>query len=284
MPAFLERWLFPRPTAAAAHTEAAAPAPKRVVLVIRIPQFELPRPRLLDLYVASRYLRMAFLAFLGLLTLYYIGTMLDLSDKVLKHQATFAVLLEYLWESTPQFVVYVAPLATLVAVRTIGATRSGTDGHAPSQLIASLPLMAWRCSGRTALSLQEDVLGRANQRAGRAERSAAAARAHRDLRRNWPASADGRIFYYREFRYPGERSPACRSFQTASGRTAAPTPATSAVASAEPGKSAGTAHTPAIDRHARSSDQIDLRRLVLHRGAGESDPMSMASSANTSDA
>src|SRR5262249_41827133 len=108
---------------------AAGPAPgsgRKVVLVVKLPDIPLPRPRLLDIYVSLRYLRTAALAFAGFLVLYYIGTLVDLSDKLFKGQATPATIVAYLYYSTPQFVTYIVPIAILVGVlTTFGAmTRS----------------------------------------------------------------------------------------------------------------------------------------------------------------
>ena len=63
------------------------------VLVIRIPQFELPRPNLLDLYVARAYVRMLIMCVVGILGLFYISTFIDLSDKLFKGQVTLGTIL-----------------------------------------------------------------------------------------------------------------------------------------------------------------------------------------------
>jgi len=100
--------------------------PARIVLVIRFPEFSLPRPSLMDLYVGRRYLRTALLAFVGLLALYYIGEFIELSEKISKGQATMPKVAEYFYYATPKFIYVVLPLATLVAVLTTlgGLTRT----------------------------------------------------------------------------------------------------------------------------------------------------------------
>jgi lipopolysaccharide export LptBFGC system permease protein LptF len=55
---------------------AAAPRPKGVVVVIRIPRFAGPAPGLLDRYVARAYLRVAGIAFFAVLGLLYISSFL----------------------------------------------------------------------------------------------------------------------------------------------------------------------------------------------------------------
>jgi hypothetical protein len=104
------RWLRWKPS-----TDAAGQPTARVVLVIRIPEFRLPRPRLLDLYVGRRYLNVAGLSFFGLLAFYYIATFIDKSERLFKGQANPWMLAQYFLYSTPQFVA-VVPMAILVAV------------------------------------------------------------------------------------------------------------------------------------------------------------------------
>ena len=67
------------------------------------------------------------LTFVSLLALAYIGAFLDLSQKLFKGQANGWMFLSYLWYSTPKFIGFAIPSATLVAVLgTIGGlTRTG---------------------------------------------------------------------------------------------------------------------------------------------------------------
>ncbi|PYR27176.1 MAG: hypothetical protein DMF98_06665, partial [Acidobacteria bacterium] len=47
---------------------------QRVVVVVRVPYIDLPRPTLLDLYVSRQYLRIFMVAFVSLVGLFYIST------------------------------------------------------------------------------------------------------------------------------------------------------------------------------------------------------------------
>ena len=207
----LPTWFTRRPAAKPeARTDlVVAPRrqPARPVLVIRIPRFDVPRPRLLDLYVSGRYLRMAALAFVGLMALYYIGTVIDLSEKVFKGQATGGAMAQYLWYSTPQFIYYVMPLAALVSVLgTIGALTRSSEltvmracGVSLYRVAAPLLLLALVWSGALFL-LQDRVLGPANQRAqSLADEIRNRARVQNTPIRNWRAAEDGRLFYYTGF-------------------------------------------------------------------------------------
>jgi lipopolysaccharide export LptBFGC system permease protein LptF len=98
------------------------PARRRgTVIVIRVPQFQLPRPNLLDLYIARTYVRMLVLCIVGLMGVFYISTFIDLSDKLFKGQVSLSMILSYLWWATPQFLYYIIAIAALLAaIVTIG--------------------------------------------------------------------------------------------------------------------------------------------------------------------
>lgn len=117
VPGWLAAW-WPGAVTAAPAESTPNGRQERVVLVIRFPELSWPRPRLMDLYVARRYLRTAVLAFVGLLALYYVGEFIELSEKVSKGQATMPMVAEYFYYATPKFIYFVVPLATLVAVLT----------------------------------------------------------------------------------------------------------------------------------------------------------------------
>jgi lipopolysaccharide export system permease protein len=207
----LARRLFPGRT-----DESSTPASSRepaghargVVVVIRIPQLALPRPRLLDLYVSRRYLGTIVLAFVALLGLYYLGTFMDLSEYVMKKVAPASALGWYMWYSTPKFIGYVAPIATLVAVlSTIGAlTRTGeltvmrACGVSLYRVAAPLLVLALVWSGFLFM-LDDRVLAVSNRKAAVLEDQIKGRPPHTvDVaNRSWLASRDGRIYYYVAF-------------------------------------------------------------------------------------
>lgn len=191
-------------------TEAAA-ASEGVVVVIRIPDIRLPRVRLLDRYVSRRYLSVAMLSFFGLLVLYYIGTFIDKSERLFKGEATTAMLLEYFYHSTPQFIVHVAPMATLVAVlATIGGlTRTGEltvmRACGVSLYRVGLPLLLLSLVWSGGLFMLDDrVLAHANRRAEAVEDRITGSPSHTTtpVNSNWLAGTDGRIYYYTWFDVP----------------------------------------------------------------------------------
>lgn len=180
----------------------------RVVVVVRIPRLSFPRPRLLDLYVGRQYLRMVALAFVGLLVLYYVGTIVDLSEKLFKGQGDTKMLMQYLWYSTPKFVSFVIPAATLVAVLgTIGGLTRSSEltvmrACGVSLYRAALPLVVLALIWAGILfALEERVMPGANKSAEELE-DTIRDRPHHTVNianRNWLAGKGGRIYYYAVF-------------------------------------------------------------------------------------
>lgn len=189
-------------------SQPRTPAPKKVYLVIRIPDIPLPRLRVLDRYVAARYLKIVGLAFVAFLGLYYIGTVVDLSEKLSKGLATGWMVAQYLYYSTPQFMSYAIPIATLVAVLgTIGALTRTSEltvmracGVSLYRVAVPLLLLATAWSG-VLFGIEETMLGPANREADRLNRLI---RSGPDAvqpfeNRHWHADSNGRFYYYAAF-------------------------------------------------------------------------------------
>jgi LPS export ABC transporter permease LptG/LPS export ABC transporter permease LptF len=225
----LPSWMriFSRRQKGALATSSSLPhahrSPARPVVVIRIPELNLPVPRILDRYVASRYLSVGALSFTGLLTLYYIVSFIDRSDRLFKGQASAGQLAEYFLYSTPQFIVYLVPTTVLVAVlATIGAlTRTGeltvmrACGVSLYRVAAPLLLLALAWGGGLFL-IDDRVLGHANKRAATLEdeikgvlpqEGGAVASA------NWIADRAGRFYYFAEYREQGPTMRALSIFE-----------------------------------------------------------------------
>jgi LPS export ABC transporter permease LptG len=148
---------------------AATTGPSRVV--VRVPRLTLSWPRTLDRYVSRLFLRTAALSFLGLMALLYIGGYVDLAEK-LKRPGDAWIFLNFLAQSTPQFLIYIVPVAMLVSVLgTVGGlTRTGEltvmRACGVSLYRTAIPLLAFALMGSGVLFLIEDrVLGEANRTA-----------------------------------------------------------------------------------------------------------------------
>ena len=175
------------------------------VLVIRFPEIGVPRPRLIDLYVIRQYLHVVALAFVGLLGLFYIGTIVDLSDKLFKADASIGMLMEFLWYSTPQYVYFLIPIAVLVAVLvTIGALAKSSEltvlracGVSLYRLAVPLLLFATLWSG-VLFALEEYILAPSNKKKTAIENviRARPATIVDITNRHWLVGTGDRVYYY----------------------------------------------------------------------------------------
>jgi LPS export ABC transporter permease LptG len=184
--------------------EGARPS-KGIVLVIRVPQFALPRPRLLDLYVAKLYLRILGMTAIGMAGLFYIATFIDLSDKVFKGEATMMMVLGYLWWETPQFLYYILALAVLLsALVTVGLLTKNSElivmrACGVSLYRTALPLLVFALVASGMLfGLEERVLASSNRRAEQLKHliKGGSPQTFDVLNRKWVVGPNGEIYHY----------------------------------------------------------------------------------------
>jgi lipopolysaccharide export system permease protein len=173
----LPPWPFRRSTAQTAGSDAIAQPPRDrrragPVVVIRIPQFELPRPNLIDLYIARMYVRTLAISIVGIMGLFYISTFIDKSDKLFKGQVTLATILAFLWWETPQFLYYIIAIAVLLsAIVTIGVLTKNSElvvmrACGISLYRTAVPLLVFAMAGSAVLfAFEERVLAFSNRRA-----------------------------------------------------------------------------------------------------------------------
>jgi lipopolysaccharide export system permease protein len=181
---------------------------RRVVLVIRIPHLDLPRPSLLDLYVGRQYIRVFGLGLVGLLGLFYISAFMDLADKLFRGTATTGMLLRYFYFATPQYIYYIIPMAALIAALiVVGLLTKNSElivmracGVSLYRSAMPLVLFAVVLSG-VLFELQEHVLGAANRKAEaiRHVMRGFAAQTFGVLDRRWVVGTDGDIYHYEYF-------------------------------------------------------------------------------------
>jgi LPS export ABC transporter permease LptG/LPS export ABC transporter permease LptF len=185
----------------------AAPAGPRVVVVIKVPEFSIPRPSILDWYVLKQGLRISVLSAVALLALFYIATFIDLSDHLLKGRTSGLTIVRYLWFASPQFVYYLVPLAVLMgALVTIGTLTKNTElvvmkACGISLYRAAAPLLILALIGSAVLiALEEGVLAYSNRRAD-AINNAIRGRlpTTQTLDRRWVAADNGNIYQYLYF-------------------------------------------------------------------------------------
>jgi LPS export ABC transporter permease LptF/LPS export ABC transporter permease LptG len=208
------RW--PR-RSSAAPVETAADAPptsvparrrRGTVVVIRIPQFDLPRPNLLDLYVARTYVRMLALCIVGIMGLFYISTFLDKSDKLFKGEVTLSMLLQYLWWETPQFLYYIIAIAVLLsAIITIGLLTKNSElivmrACGISIYRTAVPLLIFAALASAVLfAFEERVLAASNRRADYLNHiiKGGNPQTFDVVNRKWLVGREGEIYHYQYF-------------------------------------------------------------------------------------
>jgi LPS export ABC transporter permease LptF/LPS export ABC transporter permease LptG len=178
---------------------------KRAVLVLRMPQVNLPRPNLIDMYMARQYLRIFVVAVVALLGIFYISTFIDLADKLFRGKTTTAMLLRYFFYQTPQFVYYVIPIAGLLATLvTIGVMTKNSElvvikACGVSLYRTALPVVAFGVAASFALfGLSERVLAGANREADRLNSLIRGypAQTFGGIERRWMAGSAGDIYHY----------------------------------------------------------------------------------------
>ena len=205
---------LPWPSNTAEEGAGAAPgmAPPRrrrgVVLVVRIPNIDWPRPSLLDLYVMRRYAVVWGLSFASLIGVFYISTFIDLAPKLYTGAATSAMLLRYYYWITPQYIYYIIPLSVLVATLvTVGLLTKNSElivmrACGISLYRSALPLLLFAMFFSGVLfGLEEYLLPSSNVQA---QRINAIMRGYQQstidlLNRRWVVGSDGDIYHYDYF-------------------------------------------------------------------------------------
>jgi LPS export ABC transporter permease LptF/LPS export ABC transporter permease LptG len=184
---------------------AGSADPERIVVVLRVPEINLPRPGLLDLYVAGVYLRVLALAVAGMAGLFYISTFIDLSDKLFKGTATIWMLLEYFWWATPQFLYYIVAIAVLLAALvTIGILTKNSElivmrACGVSLYRTAVPLLACALVASAVLfALEDRVMAGANRRADALRHviRGGSPQTFDVLNRKWLVGRDGTVYHY----------------------------------------------------------------------------------------
>lgn len=187
---------------------ASAVRADRIVVVIKVPHLPVPRPSILDRYVAKYCTRIVVLSATALLGLFYISSFIDLSEKLFKGTATGESILRFLWYSTPQFVYFIIPMAVLIGgLVTIGALTKNSElivmkACGISLYRVSLPLLLLAVvSSGILFGLEEQVLAYSNRRAEEINRviRGRSARTFDMLNRKWIVAKNGAIYHYLYF-------------------------------------------------------------------------------------
>ena len=177
----------------------------KVVVVIRVPHFNLPSSRLLDGYVTKLALKIGSLTFTGLLGIFYISTFIDMSDKLFKGQTTGAMMAQFFYYKTPEFVFFIIPLTVLIgAMVTVGILTKNSElvvmqacGISLYRSAVPLVCLAAIASGAMFL-LQDRVLPYSNRKAAAIRHviRGGSPRTFDVVNRKWLVARDGSIYNY----------------------------------------------------------------------------------------
>ncbi len=205
LPSWLHRPGTPAPRFSDPRSRFPAAKP---LLVIRVPHFSLPRPTLLDGYIAREYGRVLGMTMAGMLGLFYISTFIDKSDKLFKGQVTVGRLLEFLFWSTPEFLTYIIALAVLIAgLVTIGLLTKNSElivmrACGISIYRTALPMLAFALAAAAMLvGIQEYVLATANRRAEQLDHEIRFGKPQTFglLNRKWLVGRSGEVYHYQHY-------------------------------------------------------------------------------------
>ena len=205
----LPRWLSRRAPAAIAALPrtTAGPAARngRVLIVLKVPQYSLPGPRLLDVYLAKQYFHILGMTTVGMLGLFYISTFVDLSDKWFKGQTSFGMLAQFLFWSTPEWLTYILALAVLLSsLVTIGLLTKNSElivmrACGISLYRTALPLLLFAFAASAVLfAMEERVLATANRHADLLKHTirTGSPQTFGVMNRKWMVGRNGEVYHY----------------------------------------------------------------------------------------
>jgi LPS export ABC transporter permease LptF/LPS export ABC transporter permease LptG len=164
-----------------------------------------PRASILDGYITKMYFRIASLSFVAMIGIFYISTFIDLSDKLFKGIATGAMLAQYMWYATPQFVYFCIPISVLIGgLVTIGLLTRSSElivmrACGISLYRTALPLVLMAVAASAVLFLfEENVLAYSNRRAEALRHviRGGSPRTFDVLNRKWIVGREGEIYNY----------------------------------------------------------------------------------------
>jgi LPS export ABC transporter permease LptG/LPS export ABC transporter permease LptF len=163
------------------------------------------RANILDGYIGKMYLRVFGLTFMALVGIFQISTFIDLSDKLFKGTATGAMVLQYMWYATPQYVYWCIPLSVLIgSLVTIGILTRTSElvvmrACGISLYRAAAPLLVFAAvAGGVLFLFEENVLAYSNRRADSLRHviRGGAPRTFDILNRRWVLGRKGEIYNY----------------------------------------------------------------------------------------
>jgi LPS export ABC transporter permease LptF/LPS export ABC transporter permease LptG len=165
----------------------------------------LPGLTTLDSYITAAYARYVLLSAVTLLSIFYIASFLDLSDKVFKGTTSWLTLVEYFRYATPEWVYYILPLGVLLGTLvTIAVLTKNSElivmkacGISLYRLAAPM-LVSSVIVGGALFLMQESVLGPSTRRADeiKSVMKGGDPRSFNILSNRWLVGSNGEIYHY----------------------------------------------------------------------------------------
>lgn len=181
------------------------PAPIGFRAGFRWPRLSLPFPNILDRYIIRRYLFIAALIFVSLISISIIVTFFDRIGRVYEHHKPISMLMDYIRFELPEFIYYCLPVTALMAaLLTLGLLTKSNEitamkacGISLYRAVLSLMLLAILIGG-LAFQIQDSVLPRSNKKAEEIwnKINDAPPRSYSYETRRWVASKSGDRFYH----------------------------------------------------------------------------------------
>lgn len=184
---------------------AVAAGERKYVMVVRVVGLRLRLMKILDHYIAGKIVFIFLLTFLSLVMVFYIITFVELIDDVVENKVPFFMLLEYLFEFTPEIVHWVLPISLLTAVLLAFSLMSKTNETLAVQVsgislyrLAMPALLLGLLFSAFALYNQEEVIPTSTVRANNILKVILRGNYQENQFhfQNWVAGRQGSIYYY----------------------------------------------------------------------------------------
>lgn len=182
---------------------------KKVIFISQIP---LRFPNILDRYILRKYLGLATLILLSLLSIFIIVTFFERIDNIYEHQKPISLLFQYLWFYLPQMIYYSLPITALTAaLLTFGLLTKSNEITAMKACGLSLyrliipVIVATLLISFLSFLLQENILPFSNKKAEEIwnKINDIPPRTYKYLDRRWVFGKDNRIYHYSYFDHEG---------------------------------------------------------------------------------
>lgn len=170
---------------------------------LRWPRFSLSFPNILDRYVSRKYVFVAALILVSLISISIIVTFFDSIGNIYEHRKPLSMLIDYIRARIPEFIHYGLPVTALMsALLTLGLFSKSNEitamkacGISVYRIVMPLVLLA-AVLGGLSFHIQENILPRSNKMAAEIWNKINDAPVRSYESRSWISGPDGDRFYH----------------------------------------------------------------------------------------